>query len=297
MNRRKSAIIRIVSWSIVAVILTGILVAGIGGSVWNWNFGGFSFFGINSGNRYADADKYRAGGGHIDGSDVTSLDINWVDARVTIEVYDGDTVRFSEKSKKNLSEKEQLHYYNKNGKLIIQYGKSEKHFLTFGSGMKHKELTIKVPEKTAAALEEIRVDTVTADTTITGMRTHNLRMDSASGDFAVGQCYADKVTGDTVSGNVTLEGSFQDINLDTVSGELRLDSDICPDKVRTDGVSGDVILVIPENDGFVYRKDSVSGSLDCEFQVSREEDRGTYKNGSAYFSFDTVSGDISIEKK
>lgn len=297
MDRKKSAVIRIVSWSVVAVILMGILIAGIGGSLWNWSFGGLSFVGISSGNHYADADKYRAGGAQIDGADVTSLDINWIDAKVTIEVYDGDTVRFSEKSKKNLSEKEQLHYYNKNGRLIIQYGKSERRFLTFGSGMKHKELTIKLPAKTADVLEEVRVDAVSTDIMIKGVRAHSLRIDSVSGDYVAEQCYADKVTGDTVSGNVTLKGSFSDINLETVSGELRMDSDICPDKVRTDGVSGDVILVIPENDGFVYRKDSVSGSLDCEFRVSQEEDKGTYKDGSADFTFDTVSGDTSIQKK
>ena len=71
---------------------------------------------------------------------------------------------------------------------------------------------------------------------------------------------------------------------------------MCPDQITTDTVSGKVTVSIPENDGFCYYKDTLSGKLQCDFSVTQEEDKGTYKNGKSEFSFHSLSGDITIKK-
>ena len=62
-----------------------------------------------------------------------------------METYDGETVQFYEKASQDLSEKQQLQYYVKNGKLIIQYQKAQKRFF-FNNSTLHKELFVKIPE-------------------------------------------------------------------------------------------------------------------------------------------------------
>lgn len=294
MDRKQSAIIRIVSWSVVAVILSVVLMLGINGRL--WDHGWFSI-GFNSSMAYRNADRYQAGGAEIKGDEVSNLEVNWIDGSVEIEVYDGDTIQFSETSRSNLEEKEKLQYYNDKGRLIIQYQKPNKKFFSFGSGNMNKELTIKIPVATAKRMGVVEVDTISTDSRIHGIMADKIELDSTSGDFEVVSCYTKKfafdstsgsLTGkslivegeldtDTINGDVEVEGSIQKANLGSTSGDIHIDSDICPDKVVTDTINGDVILVIPENDGFTYEKDTINGSLECEFQVTQRDDEGTYK--------------------
>lgn len=309
MNKRQFAFIKIIAWSITAAILITVLILGLTG-IWNWNPIGFG-----SGYFYTDGGKYQAGGAEIDGEKVRDLDINWISGNIKVEVYDGETVQFFEKSTRNLKESEQLQYYSNDGKLIIQYRKAKRAFLSIGTNLS-KELTVRIPEKTAETMGYVRIDTISSDTKVKGITAERFNLDSTSGNFSLFKCksyalsmdstsgnlageslYVDgKLNTDTTSGDVNAEGSFQHINSDTVSGSITITSQICPQKVRTDSVSGDVILTIPENSGFTYEKDSVSGSLECDFDVSQKKDRGIHKDGSASFHFDSVSGDISILK-
>lgn len=314
MSKKQSIIIRIVSWSIVAAVLAGILVFGISGRTGWW--GGFPFS-FGTGMNYSNADKYQAGAGEIDADKVKSLEINWIAGGITVQVYDGDTVRFSETSSKTLKEKEQLHYYNDGGTLKIQYRKAGTTLISFGGSSLNKKLTVEIPQYLAEELEDLSVDTVSGDTRIDEISARDIQLDSTSGDFILSKCRAVNCSADstsggleaddfevekelevsTTSGSLRMTGSVGKLEFDTVSGDAHVESDICPEKVVTDSVSGSVTLVIPENQGFTYRKDSVSGSLECDFNVKQKEDRGTYKDGSASFSFDSVSGDIAIKRK
>ena len=310
MNRRESAWIRIIAWTIVAAVLFLILILGIMGRFHGINIG------FGSGYTYADAGKYKAGPGQIDAGQVNELDINWVDGSVKIQVYDGDTVQFQETASIKLKKNKQLHYYNKNGRLMIQYQKSQRSLFSFGNSG-NKEVTVKIPKKTADAMGYVGVDTVSGDTWMKGIHAERMNLDTVSGDINIEECSAfkldmdstsgeligrgldvkDSLETDTTSGNVKIEGNFEAIETDTVSGSVEVISSTCPNKVETDSTSGEVLLVIPENDGFTYKMDSVSGSFRCDFEVSQEEDRGEYKNGNASFRFDSVSGNVSIRKK
>lgn len=309
MDKRQFAFIKIIAWSVTAVILITVLVLGLTG-IWNWTSIGFG-----GGYFYTDSGKYQTGGAELDGKQIKDLDINWINGNITVEVYDGETVQFFEKSHKDLKESEQLRYYSKDGKLIIQYRKAKRALFSLGTNLR-KELTVRIPEKTAETMGYIRIDTISADAKVKAITAERFNLDSTSGNFSLSECKSytlsmdstsgnlageslyvdDKLDADTTSGDVDVEGSFQYIDSDTVSGTITIMSQICPQKVRTDSVSGDVILTIPENSGFTYRKDSVSGSLECDFDVSQKEDMGIHKDGSASFHFDSVSGDIAILK-
>lgn len=315
MGNKRSAVIRIVCCSVVVILLAVMLILGING---RWS-GGFFRFSIAGGNYYPDADKYQAGDGEIDGDAVTDLDVNWMDGQVNIEVYSGDTVKISEKSARKLEKKEQLHYYNKDGRLMIQYGESTRRFLNFGGHTYNKELMVQIPAKTAEKMGYIGVDTISSDTKISGISAQKFHVDTTSGNIELNKCRGAKISVDTtsgsligtdvtaeteldvdtVSGKIDVEGSIQRFNADSTSGSIKLNSSVCPEEVSTDTISGSVTLLIPENKGFRFEKDTVSGSFESDFELSFRDDRGTYKDGEdgASFRFDSVSGAITIKKR
>ena len=310
MNRQNWVVVRLISWCVTAIALIAILLLGLSGKIgWNiWSFGG-----LGSGYRYTDAARYTAGGAKLDADDVDSLHVDWIDGKIKIELYDGDTVQFFEESSRKLKENEQLHYYNKNGRLNIRYKKSERKLFASNHG---KNLTIRVPEKTARSLKTMNVDTVSSDTNIKGIEVKKVVMDSTSGQFELTDCkildlnlnstsgglvgksleIVDTLEANTTSGDVEIDGSSLDIEFNTVSGDLTVESKICPKRVKTDSVSGNVTLSIPENEGFTFSKDTVSGTLTSEFDLSYKDDEGIYKNGEAEFDCGSVSGDFAINQ-
>lgn len=311
MDRKKSSFIRIISWSVVAVLLTAVLVLGLLDKIKI----PFAWIGLHSSYYYADAGKYQVGGAKIAGSDVKALDINWIDGSVKVEVYGGDTVQFFEESSEPLKENQKLHYYNKHGKLMIQYKQARRSLIFWGGNMS-KELTVKIPEKTAEAMGLVKVDTVSSDTVIKGITADKIDLDSVTGSFKVAGCKTQKLlldstngelTGDaltvedvldtdTVSGDVDVAGSIHRVDSQSISGSVAVTSKICPSKIETDTASGNVTLCIPENSGFTFKNDSVSNAVHSDFQMIYEKGGGTYKAGGADFSFASVSGDVSIRK-
>lgn len=293
MSRKDSAIIRIIAFSVAAVALCTILIMGITGKI----PGNFILFGSSNEFYYANGGEYRAGGSQLEAADVRDIKVNWSDGNVNVTAYDGDTIKFSENSRQKLKKKEQLHYYCKNGKLIIQYRESGKIPIVLMGRSLNKDLELMIPNEIAEKLDLFTLDTVSAASNVSGIHAQKLLLNDVSGGFELENCTAEQLNADSVSGDLTADGSFGEVRFNSVSGSMSLKSQNCPKEVRTDTVSGSVELYIPDNEGFSYSKDSVSGSVKCEFDVSSEDDRGEYKNGSADFSFESVSGDVSIRKK
>lgn len=312
MNRKQSAVIQIIAFSITAIVLVGILIAGMSGHLFNGNFSLFSY----SGDSYRNADKYIAGSGEVNADGIRNIEINWLDGAIDVEVYDGDTIQFSETARKNLDKEDQLQYYQQGDRLIIQYRKmNHTPFFNFSNSF-HKNLTVKVPMTLAEELDDFSIDTVSSESKMIGINAKKISYDSTSGDLLLQNSTSDRldfnstsgsltgegltVTGkaeaDTISGSAKLEGSLENIQFDSVSGELEITTKLCPQNINSDTVSGDVTLFLPENEGFTCSKDTVSGSYSSEFEVRWEDDKGIYKNGDRDFSFESVSGNVNINK-
>lgn len=305
MKNKNSSILKIVLWSAVALILINVMMIGIG-------FGSFTF-GVN---KYPNASKYTAGEGEIDSDSISEIEINWIEGNVSIEIYDGDTVRFYEESRRELDEKDMLHYYNENGRLIIQYEKPRTNIFSFGRYKYDKQLTVQVPEE-MTNLKTLRLDLVSSDSDVTGINVKYLDIENISGnvslkDIEVSELDIETVSGsidsdntivkkyadvETTSGNAKLSGSVNRINFESISGDLDLLSDICPEEIDTDTISGDINITIPTNEGFTYSYDGLSGDINCEFDITKNDDEAVHGNGKSEFSFDSVSGDVNIIKK
>ncbi len=305
---KTSAIIRIVVWSVVALLLIGMLVTALaGGNIFGMKLN-FPSWNFNNGFSYSDSDQYTVGAGNIDAVGVDRLNINWLAGKVHMQVGDGDQITLSETGAS--SEDEELRYWVRDDELIVQY--CAPRMPLFGSFLA-KDLTVTVPQSLASQLERLEVNSTSAAVEIgaltaqtaeinavsgrinlDGLHCGELKIDGVSGATTGSGVQADQVQVNTVSGAVDLGGAFQSLRGDSVSGAFAVQSSVCPDQLDISTISGAVSVTLPDNDGFTARYSSVSGGFSCDFAVTQSKDKAVYGDGGADFQFDTVSGGIRI---
>lgn len=307
---RVSAIVRIFVWGLVACILTGILLTGLGGG----NILGGGIFSIGNSFSYPDSDLYSIGDVQVPEDSIDSIEVNWTSGDVKLTVYDGSEFRFSETSSHTLSEDEQMRNRVKDKKMTIQYSVPVSWF-NFFRNVGGKTLEIMVPRSAAlkdvkinCTSAEIKIDKLTAETvtlnTVSGfLRAENieaekLALETVSGGILAEEIAVKEARVETVSGGVTVGGKIQEkLNAESISGALTVESGLCPEKVNMSTVSGEIILGLPHNTkGFTARHDSVSGNFVCNFQVETKDNTATFGDGSADIDFNTVSGGIMLRK-
>ena len=112
---KRNAIARIIIWSLVAVLLTSLLVVGINCSPSSFFTGDWSSGII--GETYKNSALYNVGGGTVT-DEFHSIKVNWTNGKINIESYDGEDTVISETE---VAEKEnKLRWRVEDGVLIIQ---------------------------------------------------------------------------------------------------------------------------------------------------------------------------------
>ncbi len=286
---KRNAIARIVIWSLVAVLLTSLLVVGISSSPSSFFSGDWSLGGI--GVTYKNSALYNVGGGTVT-DEFQSIKVNWTNGKINIEAYDGEDTVISETE---VAEKEnKLRWRVEDGVLKIQQMAAGMRF-----GLKQtpkKTLTVKIPSNVAEGLKAVTSDSVSAEVTITGISASDkIEIDIVSGGANLKNIKTEKLDIDTVSGSIKAAGEFTELESDSVSGDVTVSSATPLKKLDCDSTSGNIRLTIPKNSGFTLKADTVSGDISCGLPtVSESKNRRVCGDGSADFETDTVSGDLII---
>lgn len=286
---KRNAIARIIIWSLVAVLLTSLLVVGISSSPSSFFSGDWSLGGI--GVTYKNSALYNVGGGTVT-DEFHSIKVNWTNGKINIEAYDGEDTVISETE---VAEKEnKLRWRVEDGVLKIQQMAAGMRF-----GLKKtpkKTLTVKIPSNVAEGLKAVTSDSVSAEVTITGISASDkIEIDTVSGGADLKNIKTEKLDIDTVSGSIKAAGEFTELESDSVSGDVTVSSATPLKKLDCDSTSGNIRLTIPKNSGFTLKADTVSGDISCGLPtVSEGKNRRVCGDGSADFETDTVSGDLII---
>ena len=286
---KRNAIARIIIWSLVAVLLTSLLVVGISSSPSSFFTGDWSLGGI--GVTYKNSALYNVGGGTVT-DEFQSIKVNWTNGKINIEAYDGEDTVISETE---VAEKEnKLRWRVEDGVLKIQQMAAGMRF-----GLKQtpkKTLTVKIPSNVAEGLKAVTSDSVSAEVTITGISASDkIEIDTVSGGADLKNIKTEKLDIDTVSGSIKAAGEFTELESDSVSGDVTVSSATPLKKLDCDSTSGNIRLTIPKNSGFTLKADTVSGDISCGLPtVSESKNRRVCGDGSADFETDTVSGDLII---
>ena len=286
---KRNAIARIIIWSLVAVLLTSLLVVGISSSPSSFFSGDWSLGAM--GVTYKNSALYNVGGGTVT-DEFHSIKVNWTNGKINIEAYDGEDTVISETE---VAEKEnKLRWRVEDGVLKIQQMAAGMRF-----GLKQtpkKTLTVKIPSNVAEGLKAVTSDSVSAEVTITGISASDkIEIDTVSGGANLKNIKTEKLDIDTVSGSIKATGEFTELESDSVSGDVSVSSATPLKKLDCDSTSGNIRLTIPKNSGFTLKADTVSGDISCGLPtVSESKNRRVCGDGSADFETDTVSGDLII---
>jgi DUF4097 and DUF4098 domain-containing protein YvlB len=197
-------------------------------------------------------------------------------------------------------------------------------------------LVVQVP-----TLADLEIETVSADIDVHGIASRELSLESVSGDIVANgaprEARVESVSGDvrlvlnsrdvsvdTVSGELTLQGRLNgEVSLETVSGNLRLDSvgerlrsvsvgTVSGDmdlklalqeggEIRTESVSGDLLLRLPRDLSAEVSGESFSGDLSAPGAKIEREEFGPgssfqtrYGAGKGEVRMETFSGDATL---
>lgn len=281
---KRNAIARIIIFSLLIVILSGILVVGIGQFGWD-NFS-INIGGTTSGSLSGGVEACEKS---FDAEQINEIVILWVSGQVTVS--GGDTDSISYETRNNNTEFETV-YKLENGRLSIGFNGKK-----WNTGkVRSKDLTVTLPQNWEGKL--LKIEAVSADLTVENLSDiEQLNIENVSGKSVVQSVVSTKLDVETVSGDLSFSGKFETIDIEGVSARCVIDaSAVCPKSIDMDTVSGDLTLYLPEDYGFDLNLDGVSKTLNTSLPY--EKDGNHYlsdgKLGICRIDMDSVSGDISI---
>lgn len=214
---------------------------------------------------YDNADKYVAYSEATTISNtVTELEINYVEGSVTVE--SGDVFKIEESETNN-----PCYYWNnqETNKFTVQFVQNG--FNMDGKDFKNKHLTITVP-----------VD----------LTTLSLNLISSKFTVSMFSNAIDNLNINTVSGSgVAIVGANKNIKVNTISGNanLSIEDTLLEESIKTESVSGDIVLALDKRRGFDVDFKSISGTLNNQFGEATETTLTKYS-----IKADSVSGNLTI---
>ncbi len=309
---KKSAIVRIVIWSVVALVLTGILISAL---VLKENPNAPIISGEYKNYKYDNEKEYSVGATELSAMEFTSVRVDWISGNIYLHAYDGDKVKIEETSHNDIEEKYELRWLVKDNTLYIKPCKSMNSW-DLANKIPTKDLFVYIPDDLAVRMDKVYIDNASACVNISGITAEEFDITSVSGDIWYEKCGAkeikiENVSGyvnitetntdifdvESVSGNVEIMGIVNSLNIDSVSGKVLLCTNKPPQSADVSTVSGDIEFQLPENDGFCIDFDSVSGKVTSELSLIINNGEHTYGDGSRDFDFETISGNVYIEIK
>lgn len=285
MNKKQSALLRIVLYSLALVILVG----------------GTLVLYLYSSHRFSGSESVTTQDGSTELSTSTfsteefdSIEINWASGMIVLSPNEQltDTVTVREVG----SEQAKKMQLNLSGHTLqIEFCKSP--ISIFGiTSFKDaaKDLYIEVPLDWFC--KKLNVDAASVTVNMSHMEIKDAEFDLASGDLNADICKVQSLNVDTASGTLNFNGELEELECDAASANCNIQVSNHPNKIEFNSVSGDLELTLPESCGFSVEQDGLSVSFASEFSTLTRDGRYVYGDGSCKIEADSVSGDISIHK-
>lgn len=263
---KTNAIIRIIVWSLVLILLTGILLAGLGVYYFSFIPGTHSQSGFVTYDGTAEI--------HVDAATIRKVKIEWVSDSITIRPGDVDDLVFAEPD--GLDDEWKMTYEQSGDQVTIHYSSHKNMSFGINVHIPSKPLTVTVPREWSGKL--LKIETVSSEVDIRDLA-------------PLSELKIEIVSGETVCENL----SCDTLDLESVSGSIRYAGQV--GSVDAETVSGDCTLVLPADiPGFTAKCDGLSGKVRCDFPGQLEDKTVIYGDGSCHIKMDSVSGNLAIEK-
>jgi lia operon protein LiaG len=303
---RKLIKINIILWFLVLVIAVAMFVSHSRGS-----YGISSRFPYNFGT--ASGAQFVVAKDVSIKNDINDVSVDWISGNVDILKSENNEIKIVQFAGEKFPDNELFSYKIKGKKLSVtdeRKGKINIGF-KFNNISNGSDLKIYLPER---EFNSIKIDTVSSNISSKSLNTEILTLITISGDIALSgefpEIYLKTVSGnlqaeeldvqritlETTSGEISLTGSLTELDINTISGDAKIYSSSMIKNIKSNAVSGNVTIAIPDNDGFTVDFSKVSGKLKSGFALTTNGNTHIYKNGKTKFSANSVSGNFEIIK-
>ena len=256
---KRNAIARIVIYSILAVVLTGVLLVGMLVNDFIIDFGSS---GVTTEESEASID--------VDG--IKKLDIEWACGAVTIQVADTDQITFTETAPEN--SKYQMTYDVNGSTLELNY--SQRFSIGCGNNsLPTKDLLITVPRDWIC--EELQIEGAALTIDIQRITVKKIEMNGAAN-------------------NLQFVGSVETIDIDGASNNIHLNCESHPTLIDIDGASCELDLILPKGCGFAVNMDGLNCDFHSDLDYATKNDQYIYGNGHTNVSVNGLSCDVTISE-
>ncbi len=272
------AIARIVLFSMIALVLLCVLLAGLGLS----SFAKPVSSQIVSVQSTGSEHEFAPG-------EVSSIFISWASGDIDIQPADQDTVTVSEERSGGSS----MVVRHLGSTLEIEAGES-KWRLGVGKSTQ-KDLSIRVPRDWLC--QSLEISAAAADIRVDGLTITSVALNTASVNCAFTDCAVEKMQMNTASSDLDYSGVLKRLELKGASADCNLRLSDAPAAIGMNTASGDLNLTLPDNCGFTLNRSSLSGAFQSDFATTTENDRIVCGDGACQITFSSFSGDINIRRK
>lgn len=272
------AIARIVLFSMIALVLLCMLLAGLGMSSFAKPVSSQIVSVQSTGSEYEFALE-----------EVSGLAISWASGDIDIQPADQDTVTVSEERSGGSS----MVVRHLGSTLEIEAGES-KWRLGFGKSTQ-KELSVRVPRDWLC--QSLEISAAAAGIRVDGLPITNVVLNTASGNCAFTDCTVEKMQVNAVSGDLDYSGVLKKLELKGASADCNLRLSDAPAAIEMNTASGDLNLTLPDNCGFTLDRSSLSGAFQSDFATTTENDKIICGDGTCQITFSSLSGNINICRK
>lgn len=271
------AIARIVLFSLIALVLLCVLLAGLGLSSFAKPVSSQIVSIQSTGSEYEFAQE-----------EVSGLAISWASGDIDIQPADQDTVTVSEERSGGSS----MVVRHRGSTLEIEFGENK--WRLGGGKSTQKDLSVRVPRDWLCQSLEI---SAAADIRVDGLPITNVVLNTASGNCAFTDCAVEKMQVNAVSGDLDYSGVLKKLELNGASADCNLRLSDAPAAIGMNTASGDLNLTLPDNCGFTLDRSSLSGVFQSDFATTTENDKIVCGDGTCQITFSSLSGNINICRK
>lgn len=217
-----------------------------------------------------------------------SINIDWTSGFVTVELYDGEGIEIKETLADDGAVSVPMEWRVNEDDSTLDI-RSQPQLLSVSE---KKHLMLKLPR--SMVLHELDIDTVSAAVSVDLTDEDTLTLDeldvtSVSGAVSVNAANAASISLSTTSGAISGSVRTQELETDSVSGNVDLTLDILPTELDIETSSGPVTLAIPTGKTtsvLSVELRTTSGQFSSDVPVTHTKD--------APWEFQTVSGDVTI---
>lgn len=277
---KSNAITRIIIFSIVIVLLLGILLTGLGIGMFIVEFEDHSL-------TYTTVEDSKA---QVAAERITHIDIEW--ASGNIDILTGDTNDIIVEENGIIPDSQRMVINETANTLTIRY--EEPAFQIGFVNTISKDLTVTVPKDWVC--DTLSLDVASAKLSVQNFSAEKVDIDTASGACTFSNCAIGELDVDTASGTIRYKGTLQNLNCDAASGSFEGIFANVPQRMDMDSASGNLDITLPEGCGFRVTMDTLSGKFQSDFPTTSDSNSYTYGDARCVIDFDALSGSIRIRK-